>query len=189
VLELTSDKDEQPLFVVGHRSDKRALTKVVVFLGACVAGLLVASELLLRIDSAAYAAADDIQNLSFLALVCLVALLVLLLALFNERRYEFYKDHFVISHADASNNSIPYTEVETVQFIPADKSGRPSNWPYQSLLASNNPRIVITAYSQHEQVPFEVFANPCNRDLGIRLADWLDQKISTLNTPTKQTPE
>ncbi len=163
--------------------------KVVVFLGACVAVLLVASELLLQIDSAAYAAADGMQDLSFFGVICLVVLLVMLLAFFNGLRYEFYRDHFVISHANASNDTIPYTEVETVQFIPADKSARPSNWPYQSLTASSNPRVVITAHSQHEQVPFEVSANPYNRDLGMRLSDWLGQKISRPDTPTEPAPE
>ena len=165
-MQTTQSQTEKPLFVVWHSVQRIIGIVVLTILGGGLGVVLVWVGLV----------ADSATGLFLLAsglFFILVVIFGVRSMLKKEWRYAFYEDHFEVTHAGRNDCSIPMSEIDAVRCLPYDwLAALPSKVPGSN---RHPPRIVINTYVQHSE-SFDIFQNPYNKEIKMRLCNWLTQK-------------
>jgi hypothetical protein len=94
--------------------------------------------------------------------------LTLILAVFYTDRYEFYENYFKRIYRGSVRNEIRYSRTHSRFF----------SHTLPRRYTSRN-RIILTVVQNGQELPFVIDGNPRNKEIGMKLNDWLENKIAS----------
>jgi hypothetical protein len=169
-----------PLFVSSYDPVK---TAIGIF-GAVVLSVLGLGSFLV----AGGLTSDGLPFLAIGALLVLGALAVLLAlrrARARAKRFIFYEDHIEVTESKRMVGEYSFSDLESAQVMNYTWAQAAPN-KYSG--GGPRPSVILRVYRRtaesagHEQDVLFVYGNPYNKNLKMRLSQWLDQKVNKRNS-------